>query len=184
MHPGLARTYTDNTMKSPNIHPETYRFAMEQALSAATQSDDPSTQVGAILVSPDGTDIIAHGCNNMPEKVRVTPERMQRPLKYDVREHAERDAIFRAAKLGRQTLDSVLVGIWAGCSHCSRAAILAGVSAFVSFPFERGGTANHWDDDIELGREMLRESGVAVVDYDFPGIAIPPLPRNGELWMP
>ena len=120
-------------MKSPNIHPETYRFAMEQALSAATQSDDPSTQVGAILVSPDGTDIIAHGCNNMPEKVRVTPERMQRPLKYDVREHAERDAIFRAAKLGRQ---------------------------------------------------MLHESGVAIVDYDFPDITIPPLHRNGELWTP
>lgn len=46
------------------------------------------------------------------------------------------------------------------------------------------GAANHWDDDIELGREMLRESGVGVVDYDFPGIAIPPLRRNGELWMP
>lgn len=169
-------------MKLPNLHPETYRFAMEQALDAATQSDDLSTQVGAVLVSPDGTDILARGCNNMPEKVQITPERMQRPLKYDVREHAERDAIFRAARLGRQTLDSVLVGIWAGCSHCSRAAILAGVSAFVSFPFERGGAANHWDDDIVLGREMLRESGVAVIDYDFPGITIPPLRRNGELW--
>ncbi|MGE5298612.1 MAG: deaminase [Acidobacteriota bacterium] len=171
-------------MKSADFHPETYRFAMEQALAAATKSDDLSTQVGAALVSQDGTDILATGANNMPEGILVSPERTQRPLKYDVREHAERDAIFRAARLGRQTLDSVMVGIWAGCSHCSRAAILAGVSAFVSFPFERGGTANHWDDDIELGREMLRESGVAVVDYDFPGIAIPPLRRNGELWMP
>ena len=78
-------------MKSADFHPETYRFAMEQALAAATKSDDLSTQVGA---------------------------------------------------------------------------------------------TNHWDDDIVLGRAMLTESGVAVIDYDFPGIAIPPLRRNGELWMP
>jgi hypothetical protein len=46
------------------------------------------------------------------------------------------------------------------------------------------GATNHWDDDIVLGRAMLTESGVAVIDYNFPGIAIPPLRRNGELWMP
>ena len=171
-------------MSRLDFNPETYRFAMEKALEAATLSDDASTQTGAVIVSIDGTKIISCGANNMPNGVENTPERQERPLKYLVREHAERAATYRAARLGRKTLDCVMVSVWAGCADCSRASISAGMSAFVSFPFRPSSTPNHWDDDIQLGRDMLAESGVAVVDYDFPGIKIPELRRNYGLWTP
>ena len=171
-------------MRRRNINPEDFSFAMREALSAARTSDDASTQTGAVIASRDGAQILAYGANNMPLGVLDTPERHERPLKYSVREHAERDAVYQAAKMGKQTLDSVMVSVWAACADCSRATIGMGASAFISYPWRPNETPNHWDDDIRLGREMLTEAGVEVVDYDFPGIAIPPLRRNYGIWTP
>lgn len=172
------------------INPENYRFAMEAALAVAAESDDLSTQTGAVVAAMEPATftatqrILGRGANNMPSGVLDTPQRRERPLKYSVREHAERAAIYDAARRGNQTLRSVMVSVWAGCADCSRAAIGAGVEAFISFPWRPDTTPNHWDDDILLGREMLTEAGVAVVDYDFPGIEIPSLRRNYGLWQP
>lgn len=157
---------------------------MEHALIVAGESNDPATQTGAVLVSPDGTTILGRGANVVPPGVIDTPERHERPLKYSVLEHAERAAIYQAARIGAKTLDSVMVSVWAGCAECSRAAIGAGVSAFISFPFRPEATPSHWDDAIILGRQMLEEAGVTVIDYDYPGITIPPLRRNYLPWNP
>jgi deoxycytidylate deaminase len=180
----MKKSKAGGTVNQHNFNPETYRFAMQEALAVAQASDDESTQTGAVLVSQDGTELISTGANNMPLGVRDTPDRHKRPLKYSVREHAERAAIYQAAKYGKQTIDSVMVSVWAGCADCSRAAIGAGASAFVSFPWRPADNPNHWDDDIRLGRQMLTEAGLAVIDYDFPGIAIPTIRRNYGVWVP
>lgn len=171
-------------MREHNTNPERFTFAMREALAVAGTSDDQSTQTGAVIATIDGSEILAYGANNMPLGVLDTPERHERPLKYSVREHAERDAIYAAAKRGKQTLNSVMVSVWAACADCSRATIGMGASAFISYPWRPSDTPNHWDDDIALGRQMLTEAGVEVIDYDFPEIEVPPLRRNYQLWTP
>lgn len=154
---------------------------MHQALSIAHDSDDPSTQTSAIIISPSGHTIGA-GVNNMPKGVLSTPERLERPLKYQVREHAERTAIYQAAQFGQATIDAAMVSLWAACADCSRAVIGSGIQTFVCYPWAQGD--NHWDEDIAIGRQMMHEAGVEVIDYDFPGLEIPPIRRNYELWTP
>lgn len=154
---------------------------MQAALYEARNSDDPSTQTGAALADSEGG-IITVGANTMPGGVLSTPERMEAPLKYLVREHAERKAIYTAAMFGRATMHTVMVSIWAACTDCARATIEAGCDGFVRFPVDYG--ASNWGDSQRIADEMLQEAGVEIVEYDFPGLTQVPLRRSGKLWVP
>lgn len=55
-------------------------------------SKDPSTKVGAILVSPDN-ERISSGYNGFVRGVIETPEKWARPLKYQYVRHAEENAL-------------------------------------------------------------------------------------------
>jgi len=149
----------------------------------AAKSDDPSTQTGATLVDGQGS-IISVGANTMPHGVHVTPERQERPLKYMVRDHAERNAIYAAAraKLGRATIDSIMVTIWAPCAECARGIIQAGCAACIQYPLDH--SASDWGESQRVAYEMMQEAGVEVVEYDFPGVERVPLRRGGQLWVP
>lgn len=154
---------------------------MQTALLYAEMSDDPSTQTSALIVAPNGR-MISAGANLMPKGVKNTPERMERPLKYQVREHAERAAIYAATRMGRATMDACMVSLWAACSDCSRGVIGSGIKTFICYPWKHG--SSPWDDDIAVGRDIMKEAGVEVIDYDFPGLDIPSIRRNYELWTP
>lgn len=170
-----------NMRTSETFNAGDYRDAMQAAINEATTSNDPSTQTGAVLVGSDGK-IISRGSNNMPRGVVSTPERSERPLKYLVREHAERVAIYRAARVGRATIDSVMVSMWAACADCARATICAGCKAFVRFPLEHD--ASNWGESQRVADEMLTEAGVAIVEYDFPDLNVPRIRRSGDWWTP
>ncbi len=160
---------------------EHYRAAMHAALETATTSDDPSTQNGAVIINEAGN-ILARGANNMPPGVETTKERLERPLKYWVREHAERSAIFAASSEGIALRGMTMVTPWAACSDCTRGIILSGIDTVVCYPWQYGGS--HWDDDIATGRAMFREAGVNVVEDNFADLEIPVLRRNYEIWDP
>jgi dCMP deaminase len=158
----------------------------------AQDSPDPSTQNGALLWNPAG-DLIGVDCNRFPEGVEYTAERWERPLKYEVIEHAERNAIYWAAAAGRKTLGSTMVAPWAACSDCARAIIQAGVKRLVrhkqaTIHGAGGSTGEKWDDSISTADMMLKEGGVEVIDIDWcfherigPVLEIR---HAGELWHP
>jgi len=87
-----------------NLIPKPYdwnRCMMDIAFDISKMSKDPSTQVGAVLVSPDRTQI-SLGYNGFPPKIpdyrkwwdnRISAEGM---TKYDVVRHAERNCITQA----------------------------------------------------------------------------------------
>ena len=53
-------------------------------------------------------------CNTFPKGVKSSKERLERPLKYFYIEHAERGAVYEAAKLGvshHAGVPSVLMGL-------------------------------------------------------------------------
>lgn len=72
---------------------------MNFADRVASRSKDKSTKVGAVFTDEDGTHPISFGYNGMPRGLDDTNiSRNERPEKYIWYEHAERNAIYNAAR--------------------------------------------------------------------------------------
>ena len=127
--------------------------------NAAHHSDDPVTQNGAVLVSPDNQ-ILGHGANCFPCGVTVLPERLERPIKYSFMEHAERNAIFDAARQGLLTAGATIYCPYVACADCARAIVQAGVVRVVGDYRLIRMAPDHWRESIDLGDTILREAGV------------------------
>lgn len=157
------------------------------AYLVAKDSPDPSTQNGALLYSQGGA-ILAADYNRFPDGVAYLPERWERPLKYDVIEHAERNSIFWAASRGRATADSTMVAPWAACADCARAIIQAKVRRLVRHQeaTEQGRkSSGQWDGSISIADQMLKEAGVEIINVSWnfadQGLSIR---HSGEFWVP
>lgn len=131
-------------------------FLREACRAALTQSQDRHTQNGALLRAVTGEIVTA--ANRFPPNVMLTAERLQRPLKYEFIEHAERGVIFAAASAGICTHRATLYCPWFACADCARAIICAGITEVVglAYPEPHG----RWKDSVLRGDEMLREAGI------------------------
>ena len=173
------------TLFGDDLRPQDWAPLMHDAYIVAQGSPDPSTQNGAILLNPDG-DWIGHDHNHFPAGVEYTAKRWERPLKYEVIEHAERNAIFHAARLGRSTQNSTMVVPWAACADCARAIIQAGVKRIVRHKqsTERGRGRN-WDGSISIADTMLVEAGVEIIDFVYVfGDEKLSIMHSGEVFVP
>ncbi len=157
---------------------ELLRLAYEQAL----RSPDPSTQNGAFLYYDGMPLTVTFACNEFPRGVAYTEERWERPLKYSLIEHAERNAIYSAARYGLATKGTTLVCPWAACADCARAIVQAGITcqltrARVGLSAEINA---RWAETCALGDQILSEGGVAIrmVDGAVDG---PKVRRDGVL---
>src|SRR5678816_3286831 len=73
---------------------------LREAARIATWSKDRSTKVGCVIVGPS-REIRSTGYNGFPRGVNDdVDERHARPMKYAYCEHAERNAIYNAARVG------------------------------------------------------------------------------------
>lgn len=152
------------------------RQAYEEAKYLST---DPSTQNGAVLINPEGI-VIATAANHFPRGVQETPERWDRPLKYHYVEHAERNALYKAAKLGHKTYGSKMYVPWFACADCARGIIQCGVEEVIGHQKMYDGTPDRWKESIHEAWTMLDEAGVKhrLIVADF-GIKIR---FNGQEW--
>ena len=70
------------------------------ALHISEWSKDPTTRVGCVIVGPSN-EVRSIGFNGFPRGVNDDdPSRYDRPAKYMWTEHAERNAIYNAARIG------------------------------------------------------------------------------------
>ena len=145
------------------------RVALRRAAKLALNSLDQSSQNGAFIAYRDGRPVLSDGgepleaWNAFPTGVVGNDHRWERPQKYAYVEHAERAAIFRAARSGTRTRGLSLVCTWAACADCARAIILAGITELVTLARrETVNESGRWNDSVEVGDEMLAEAGVRV----------------------
>jgi len=111
------------------IDPET--MFMTLAYTAALCSKDVRTKVGAVIVGP-GNEIISIGYNGLPRGANDDDEeRQQRPGKYQWFEHAERNAIYNAARVGVSVNNCTIYTPYYPCSDCMRAIIQSGIKRLV-----------------------------------------------------
>jgi len=128
-------------------------------------STDNSTKNCAIIVNDNK--IISIGVNEFPFNVKETKERWQKPKKYSYVEHAERNAIYNAAKHGRIINNSTMFCPWYACDNCARAIIQSGIKRVVGLKSLKDKTYNQWKESVDLALEMLSEADVITDFIDF-----------------
>jgi len=131
------------------------------------KSKDKNTQIGAIIVGKD-KEIISTGYNSFPRGINdEIPSRQERPEKYFWFEHAERNAIYNAARIGVST-DGTTMYLNCGipCADCTRGIINAGIVRIFCERGEHGAKGIKWEESAERSWDMLEEAGVEVCFYD------------------
>lgn len=130
---------------------------LELAKHVASWSKDPSTQTGAVIVSPDNS-IVSVGYNGFPKGVADTPDRLaNRDLKYKMIVHCERNAIISAARpLEGCTLYTYP---FMSCSVCAAMVIQSGITRCVAPPIAED-KRDRWAEDMALSESMFDEAGV------------------------
>lgn len=124
-------------------------------------SKDKSTKVGAIIIDPETYQILLTGYNGFPRKVKELAERLERPTKYLYTEHAERNAIYHAARKGPHTDGATMICTMFPCADCARAIIQSGIIRVISPDIE----IERWAESSQAAKEMLIEAGVEIEYY-------------------
>ncbi|KAG5183135.1 cytidine deaminase-like protein [Tribonema minus] len=132
---------------------------MNSALAAAAHSTDPLTQVGAVFVR--GGVVLASGTNRVSTRVQRDADRTSGALKALYTEHAERDAIFAAAREGISLEGSTCVCTLYPCADCARGIIACGAVRLVTCPPDFDAPSK-WREHWVQARQMLAEAGVDV----------------------
>lgn len=121
-------------------------------------SDDPDTQVGAVVVNQVG--VVAVGTNRLPGDLTPHKERVTRPEKYAYIQHAELNAISEAAREGLALRGCKMYVTLFPCNVCAQAIIAAGITRLICpEPEWSRDSASHYTESLE----MLTEAGVEIV---------------------
>lgn len=125
----------------------------------ASASKDPNTQVGAIIVAPDGS-IKSTGYNGFPRKVTDSATRWERPTKYDWVCHAEVNAVYNAARHGIPLEGSKIYVSSIPCSGCAQAIIQSGIREVLVVQQTSDEHKLRWEQSYERTKVMFVEAGV------------------------
>ena len=131
------------------------------------KSKDKNTQIGAIIVGKDN-EIVSTGYNSFPRGLDDTiEERQERPEKYYWFEHAERNAIYNAARIGVSTLGCTMyMTCDISCADCARGIINAGIKKVVFCKSDKPWN-QIWKDSAERSVKMFEEAGIEVEYFNL-----------------
>ena len=152
-------------------------YFMGIAMLAARRSKDPSTQVGACIVSPDNI-IISTGYNGMPKGCSDDEfpwDRTGEETKYPYVVHAELNAILNAN--GRDLRGSRIYVALFPCNECAKAIIQSGVKEVVYL-------SDKYKDSMEnfASKRMLTAAGVSFkrLESDLEELTISFIPEEEQ----
>lgn len=138
---------------------------MGKVYEIARKSKDPRTKIGAVLVQKGHAPL--EGFNGIPKGVDDLSERMERPEKYHWMEHAERNIINMAAKLGIPTSGGILYTQGLPCVDCARGVVNSGILEVVLHQqWEDISTkiiiGRPWAEHYWRSKQMFDECGIKV----------------------
>lgn len=138
-------------------------YFMNIAKEVAKKSKDKSTKIGCVIVGPEH-EIRSTGYNSFPRGINdYVEERQQRPEKYKWIEHAERNAIYAAAKIGTQLNGCTAYVTWIPCAECSRALIQSGIKEVVALDIDVDNPT--WKEDFKITKTLFKEANVKLLFY-------------------
>jgi dCMP deaminase len=133
---------------------------VDLAIATARQSPGRPRKVGAVLVLDNGATTLA-ACNDFPAGVRDLEARHADPERLLWIEHAERNAIFAAARAGLSTAGATLVATFHPCADCARAIVQSGITTLHTLAPDFADPL--WGAGFHCSRAILEEGGVRVV---------------------
>ena len=135
-----------------------YRF-LDMSSLISTWSKDPSTKVGAVVVDEDRR-IVSLGYNGFPFGISDDKRLDNREIKYKMVVHAECNALLFSPEppLGC----TIYTYPFMPCPKCAGMIIQAGIDRVVSYESDN----YRWKDDFNLSREMFKEAGVDLLEYE------------------
>jgi dCMP deaminase len=155
---------------------------LKLAMHIASWSKDQSSKVGAVIVGPDN-EIRSTGYNGFPRGTRDgVPSRNSRPDKYLWTEHAERNAIYNAARAGIALDGCSMYLPWFPCVDCARAIVQTGIKMLVAAIPDW----NHqqWGLHFKVAKELFDEVGTELRLFDmrasFPDVS-PAVPNPADV---
>ena len=128
------------------------------ALAVSVSSPNRVRKVGAVLVLCDGTEVT--GCKTFPAGVRDLEERHLGDGRFVWMEHAERHAIFEAARRGLATAGGHMTSTFFPCIDCARAIVDAGIVCLDTPPPAFDDAV--WGQSFERSQIILEEGGVEI----------------------
>ena len=135
-------------------------YFMQMAKLVATKSKDRSTKVGCVIVGPNH-EIRTTGYNGFCRGVDDDVDlRHEKPEKYFWAEHAERNAIYNAARNGIPLEGCTAYVTLLPCADCTRGLIQSGVKRI--FVCILSDATRKWQESFEYSHVMALEAGVEI----------------------
>jgi dCMP deaminase len=152
------------------------------------RSRDEHTHVGSIIVDSDNV-LVSTGYNSYPRMIEPDEEGRRASReggeKYFWMEHAERNAIYNAARRGTILKGCKLYVPWTPCCDCARGIIQTGIAEVIIHKngedFYNKNTNGKWVDSEVRTHTMFKEAGVAVRFVECEIVA-PEIFMNGILY--
>ena len=163
----------DHPSLVPAISSKWDRRFFQLAYLIGTWSEDKSRQIGAVIVGP-ANEVRSIGFNGLPRRVSAAVEsRHSRDggEKYYWFEHAERNAIYNAARVGIATNECQLYSTLFPCSDCLRALVQSGIVTLKTFKPPADDV--HFQRSFEVSLEIAAEAGLSILVYDPGEVGLP-----------
>ena len=142
-------------------------YFLNIAEAVKLKSKDQRTQIGAVIVGED-KEIVSTGFNSFPRGINDdVEERQQRPEKYYWFEHAERNALYNAARIGVSTKGTTMyLTCGSPCTDCAKGIISSGVRTIYCKTEDTTKNREHWDEHAKRSLVMFEEAGVEIFYYE------------------
>ncbi len=151
-----------------------HEFYIGMAKYVSSKSKDRSTKLGAVAVNSTSMAPLSIGFNGFPRGIDDNnPSYHERPLKYAVTEHAERNVIYNCARHGIALDGSTLYMHYEPfpCSPCARGIIQSGIVRVIGNDVTFDGKGPQWTEDLQIAKNLLLEAGVELFSLrDRPGL--------------
>jgi dCMP deaminase len=130
------------------------------------KSKDQSTQIGAVIVGEDN-EILSTGYNSFPRGSDDSKqERQERPEKYFWFEHAERNAIYNAARVGIPLKgSSIYLTSGLPCMDCARGIVNSGIRVVYCKHICTTKNKEKWGESQNKSYQLLLECNIDVIFY-------------------
>ncbi len=151
------------------------------------RSKDQHTHMGSVIVDSDNV-LVSTGYNSLSRGIEDRPgsNRLSREggEKYHWIEHAERNAIYNAARRGTVLKECRLYVPWTPCTDCARGIIQCGISEVVIHQngqeFYNSHSTGKWEEITRRTTEMFLEAGVKM-RYVTCNVVVPEIYMNGKI---
>ena len=135
--------------------------------NVSMKSKDKHTKVGAIITGSDN-EIRSTGFNSFVRGMNDDiPERQERPEKYWWIEHAERNAIYNAARIGTSLNNCTIYISFLPCMDCARAIVSVGIKTIIISHAENLKfieRTSSYKEHIPRVYQLFKECGIDVIE--------------------